>query len=174
MVLCCLSVDWVDWQSHTKKERGQHTGVVVAYCGVEWSDYVSESVGRRVVAWWNEKGGEERSERHGHTKAKRNSFSSNHFSPSFPFFLFSQSFSFPDTLLLSHHPLSISNSTIPTRNICAHLQWTQIKPTQNSIHFIILLSCSNSLLLHISSISYLTPIITLSWLCIMHKTIFIY
>ena len=50
-------------------------------------------------------------ERHSHTKAKRRSFPSNHFFPSFPSFLFSSALSFPDSLLPSHHPLSITYPT---------------------------------------------------------------
>ena len=48
----------MDSESHTKKERGQHTGVLVCrvVCAIMRCDCggVREFVGRRVVAWWIE------------------------------------------------------------------------------------------------------------------------
>ena len=131
-----LSVEWVDMQSHIPKERGQHTGVLVwvvcaiVWCGVCW---VSESVGRRVVAWWIERG-EGRSERDGH-KSKKTLFS---LKPLFSFLSLFQTLSFPDSLMLSHHSLSITQSTPFSSTRHVHIcNEHKPKTTQHSIY----LSC---------------------------------
>ena len=72
---------------------------------------VGESVERKVVAWWielGEKDGVKKTQSH---KSKKMFFSLKPLFPSFPFFSLFPTLSFPDSLLLSHHPLSITQST---------------------------------------------------------------
>ena len=105
--------------------------------GVNVDCGVCESVGRRVMAWWIEKR-KGWSERHGHTKAKRRSFPSNHFPPSFPFFFFFPTLSFPDSLLLRYHPLyhplSMSKTTSFQCATYVHIHDEhKLKPTQHQL-----------------------------------------
>ena len=100
VALCCL-IECTD--CHTQRMRTEHRCCCVAWCVMVWCGLwcvVGDSVGRRVAAWWIEKG-EGWSERHGHKKAKRCSFPSNALFPFlFPSLLFSPTLSFPDCLLL--------------------------------------------------------------------------
>ena len=115
-------------------------------------------------------------ERHSHKKAKRHSFPSNHFSPSFLFFLlFSQLFPFPTVSCCANITLYYSFNILFTHDTCAHPQCTQTqRTTQHSIHFIVFLSCSFSLLTHIYSEYHLSfehhSLITIH----MHQTIIVH
>ena len=73
------------------------------------------------------------------------------------FSLFSQSLSFPDSLMLCNYPLSTTHSTPLScvRHLYNHNEHKP-KPSQHSIHFIVFLSCSFSLLPLISSTCHIT------------------
>ena len=116
------------------------------------------------------KGGEGWRERHSHTKAKKTLFSLKPL-PFFPSFSLSQLFSFRDSHTLSHHPLPMTYSTSfsTTRHVHIHNEH-KLKSTQHSFHFIVFLSCSNSLLLHL----FLNPsrivLFILFHLCLINHT----
>ena len=106
------------------------------------------------------KGGKGWSERHSHTKEKKKKmlFSLKPLFPLlFPFFPLFQSLSFPDSLMLCNYPLSTTHSTPLScvRHLYNHNEHKP-KPSQHSIHFIVFLSCSFSLLPIISSTCHIT------------------
>ena len=174
MVLHCLIECGMSGQTVTRKERKRtvHTGLLVWYvvwwCCVVWT-VVSESVGIWVVARCIEMG-KGCGERHSHTKSKKMLFSLKPLFPSFSLlFFFFPTHSFPDSLLLCHHPLSITQSTFISSVTHVHIRNEhKPKPTQHSIYFFVFISCSNYLSPHLSSTSHLTQIISLFRLCAIH------
>ena len=133
---CCvvwLSVKWVHWQSQTKIERGQHTGVIV-WCG-EW--WVCRKKSGGMVDW---KGGKDGVKDTVTQKPKDALFPQTTFPLLFPF---PKLFPFPDSLLLCHHPLSITKSTsFFMLNTYVHPQWVQIQTntTLNPFRHVFLMS----------------------------------
>ena len=148
---CCvvwLSVDWVHWQLHTKKE-----GMFVLCgvdCGMLWvSEWERGKKSGGVVDWkWWRDGVKDTVTQ----KAKRCSFPSNTFPPFFS--LLFPFLSFPDSLLLYHYPQSMAHSTSVffVRHTCA----STMNETPNN-------TTPNSILLYFTHVQFIIPHIFLRY-----------
>ena len=142
---CCvvwLCVKWVHWQSQTKIERGQHTGVIV-WCG-EW--WVCRKKSGGMVDWKRGKDGVKDTVTQ---KQKDALFPQTTFSLLFPF---PKLFPFPDSLLLlSSFTLYHAINALFIHKARAHLQWTQTQNNTTLNLFIVFLSYPNS---HLHRLSF--------------------